>query len=100
MIDGTYEINIDVPLVDKHGRAELHSDGNTVTGVIDAPVIGEQSIEGTLDSENSFTCTGSFMLFLFGVIEYELHCEVNGDDISIVITSSKGDFKFAGARVK
>ena len=100
MIDGIYEISIDTPLANRPGRAELHSNGDTVTGVIDAPVIGEQSIEGKLDSENSFTAEGSFPLFLFGVIEYTLKCAVNGDDIAITILSSKGNFNFTGTRVQ
>ena len=100
MIDGIYEISIDTPLANRPGRAELHSSGDTVTGVIDAPVIGEQSIEGKLDSENSFTAEGSFPLFLFGVIEYTLKCAVNGDDIDITILSSKGNFNFTGTRVQ
>ena len=99
MIDGTYEIEIDAPLGRKSGTVVLRTDGNTVIGDIDAPVIGKQHVEGGLEGENAFSAQGAFKLMLVGKIEYTLRGEVQGDVLTIVVKSNKGDFELSGNRV-
>ena len=99
MIDGTYEFEIDTPLGSKPGTAEISEDGGKVTGKIDAPVIGKQSIDGTLEGENAFIAQGKLKVLLMGKIDYTLHGVVDGDSLRIAATTSKGDFELVGTRV-
>ena len=52
-----------------------------------------------MEGENAFNAEGTFMLFPFGRIRYDLHCEVDGDSLTVTIKSSKGSFNFKGKRV-
>lgn len=97
MIDGTYTIQVDTPFGKKPGKVVLRTEGDVVHADIDAPVVGRQQAEGKVDGD-TFTAKGTFKIMLMGKIAYSLRGEVKGDDISIVIDSSKGQFNLTGVR--
>ena len=97
MVDGTYTIHIDTPFGKKPGTVNLRTQGDTVFADIDAPVIGKQSTEGKVDGD-TFTAEGTFKLRLVGKVTYSLRGEVSGDDLNIVIDSSKGNYELSGVR--
>lgn len=98
MIDGTYAIEADTPLGHKSGTVTLTTSGDVAHAEIDAPILGKQQVEGKLEGDG-FSAEGTFKLGFFGTIDYTLKCVVEGDKLDIDIDSSKGAFKFSGARV-
>ena len=98
IIDGTYKIQIDTPLGSKPGTVTLQAAGDTVLADIDAPIVGKQRTEGRLEGDE-FTAEGTFKLKLVGKVSYSLRGTVVGDDLTISIDSSKGQFTLAGTRV-
>ena len=99
MIDGKYTIEIKNLLIPQRGKVKLRTEDDKVICDINAPVIGIQHTEGEMEGENAFNAEGTFMLFPFGRIRYDLHCEVDGDSLTVTIKSSKGNFNFKGKRV-
>lgn len=97
MIDGTYTIKVDTPLGKRPGTVILKTKGNVVYADINAPVVGKQTTEGTVKGD-SFTTEGTFKLKLFGKVTYKLNGTVAGDNLHIVIDSSKGQIKLDGVR--
>ena len=100
MIDGTYEIMIDTLFGSKSGTVELHTDGDRAIGEIDAPVIGKQHVEGQLEGENAFIAKGTHKLKLVGEVEFTLRGKVDGDTLHVSLQTNKGDFNFAGHRMR
>lgn len=98
MIDGTYRIELDTPLGHKSGMLTMRTEGEAVFAEIDAPLIGEQSVEGRMEG-NGFAAEGTFKLRFVGKVTYNLHGMVEGDDLTITIDSSKGAFELKGKRV-
>ena len=100
MIDGTYTLAIDTPFGRKPGTAELRTVGDKVQGVIDAPMVGKQRLEGRAEGEDAFSAAGTLKIMLMGKVTYDLRGKVEGDSIRITIQSSKGDFELEGTRVR
>ena len=98
MIDGTYKIAVDVPFGRKEGTVVLRTEGDTVIADIDAPVIGQQRVEGHAEGD-TFSAQGTGKLRIVGRIEYSLTGSVTGDDLHIDIDSSKGQFALDGVRI-
>ena len=98
MIDGTYNIKIDVPFGRKEGTIVLRTQGDTVFADIDAPLIGKAQVQGKSDG-NTFTAEGSGKIKLVGKVDYTIKGEVSGDTLHLDIHSTKGDFKIEGMRV-
>ncbi len=97
MIDGTYNMMVNTPLGPQPATATLRSNGDTYTGDIDAPVIGEQHIEGPV-KDDVFTAEGSFELLLIGEIVYKLTGKLEGDKLHITIDSNKVSLELEGTR--
>lgn len=97
MIDGTYNIRVDVPFGRKDGTIVLRTEGDAVFADIDAPLVGKQHIEGSVEGD-TFAAQGSTKIKLVGTVDYTLKGEVSGDDLCINIDSSKGEIKLEGHR--
>lgn len=97
MIDGTYKIKVDVPFGRKDGTIVLHSKGDVMTADIDAPIVGEQHVEGRAEGD-TFTAQGSGKIKIMGRIDYTLRGEVVGDKLHIIIESNQGQFSLEGVR--
>ena len=97
MIDGKYNIEVDVPFGRKEGTVDLRTEGDTAIADIDAPIVGRQHVEGHADGD-TFTADGSGKVKFVGKVDYTLTGEVKGDDLHIDINSNKGDFKLDGKR--
>ena len=98
MIDGTYDFEIDTPMGRQSGRIVLRSEGERAIADIDAPIIGNQHVEGQLEGTDGFSAHGSFSVFLMGTITYTLTGNVDGDSLHASIVSSKADFNIEGQR--
>lgn len=99
MVDGTYNIKVDVPFGRKDGTVVLRTDGDVVFADVDAPIIGKLSIEGRAEGDNKFTAEGTGKFKLVGVVDYTVEGEVAGDELHIDVTSEKGGLKLEGVRV-
>ena len=98
MIDGTYNVKVDIPLGRKDATVVLRSQGDVLSIDVDAPIIGKQHMEGQVEG-NTFSAQGTTRIMLSGKINYTLTGEVSGDDLHISIQSNKGDFILDGVRV-
>ena len=98
MIDGTYNVKVDIPLGRKDATVVLRSQGDVLSVDVDAPIIGKQHMEGQVEG-NTFSAQGTTRIMLSGKINYTLTGEVSGDDLHISIQSNKGDFILDGVRV-
>ena len=99
MIDGTYEIAIDTRMGSKVVTVAAHTEGDTVVGEINAPIVGKQRIVGRVEGEDAFSAQGTIRLMLVGKIDYALHGQVTGNLLRATVKSSKGDFELTGTRV-
>lgn len=97
MIDGTYKINVDVPFGRKDGTIVLRTEGDAVIADINAPVVGEQHVEGHAEGDK-FTAQGSGKIKLVGKVDYSLEGEVTGDKLLMQIKTNKGDLEIEGVR--
>lgn len=97
MIDGTYAIEVDTPAGRKSGRVTLATQGSAMTMDLDAPIIGKQHAEGSVDGD-TFAAEGKLKMLLLGKMDYTLTGKVDGDAISASIHTSKGDFEAVGVR--
>ena len=95
MIDGTYNIKVDVPIGRKNGTVTLRTEGDAVFADIDAPLVGKQHVQGHAEGD-TFTAQGSGKIKLVGKVDFTLQGEVSGDDLRIDIKSNKGDFQIMG----
>lgn len=98
MIDGTYNIEFDIPLGRKKGTVTLRTEGDVVFADIEAPLLGKQHGEGHVDG-NTFTAEGSGKFKLVGKVDYTLKGVVEGNDLHVDIQSSKGEIKLDGTRI-
>ena len=99
MVDGNYAIYVDTLLGRRPGSVTLRTEGAKTFADINAPVIGKQFIEVRVE-DNTFTAEGTFWLMLMGMIRYYLRGEVEGDNLHILIQSTKGKFDIRGKRVQ
>ena len=97
MIDGKYNIEVDVPFGRKEGTVDLRTEGDTAIADIDAPIVGEQHVEGRAEGD-TFTAQGSGKIKIMGRIDYTLRGEVVGDKLHIIIESNQGQFSLEGVR--
>ena len=98
MIDGTYNIKIDVPFGRKEGTIALHTENGVLFADIDAPVVGKQHMEAQAEGD-TFTAQGSGKIKFLGQVEYTLKGVVSGDNLHVDIQSNKGELKLDGIRV-
>ena len=98
MVDGNYAIYVDTLLGRQPGSVTLRTEGAKTYADINAPVIGKQFIEVKVGDDNTFEAEGTFWLMLMGMIRYYLRGEVEGDDLHILIQSTKGKFDTNGKR--
>ena len=97
MLDGTYNIKVDVPIGRKDGTINLSTKGDIVSAESDAPIVGKQHLEGHAEGD-TFTAEGSGKVKFMGKIDYTLKGEVSGDNLHIDISSNKGNFTLDGTR--
>ena len=98
MLDGTYAFEVDTKLGHKKGTLEIHVQGSTAIGTLNAPVIGKKRFEGHADGD-TFTAQGTIKLMLVGKIDYSVRGQAEGDELHIAIESSKGNFNLTGTRI-
>ena len=98
MIDGTYNIEFDTPLGRKKGTVVLRTEGEVVFADIDAPLLGQKSMQGHFEGD-AFTAEGSGKIKLIGKVDFTLQGKVEGDSLHVDIKSNKGDYVLEGTRV-
>lgn len=98
MIDGTYNVEADTPIGKKSGTVALRTQGDTVLGEIDMPIVGKQNVEAEKGEGDTFSAQGVFKALLVGKVNYSLQGQVENDELHVSIVSSKGDFELKGTR--
>ena len=98
MIDGSYRTEIETPMGRKQITVVLRTRGDEVFADVDAPIIGKQHISGSVEGD-SFTLAGKVKALLIGKVSYTAEGRVQGDDLRVVVHTSKGDLDLVGTRM-
>lgn len=97
MIDGKYEVSMDLPVGPIKGILYLVTDEMSVNGYLEA--MGKQSpFSGGTVEGNQFRFTGNFKTIL-GNINYNITGTVNGNKLEIEAVTNKGNFKIEGNKI-
>lgn len=98
-IDGSYNIEVDTPLGKQTAKLVLKSDGNTLSGSVEAEIAGLQEFSG--GTVNGDEANWSMELNSpMGKLKLEYKCKISGDEITGEVKA--GDFgssPFKGKRV-
>ena len=96
MVDGTYQVRMRTPLGVKNGELILHSNDGTLNGSL--VVMGKKNIfePGTTDGKN-FNFKGKIQNSV-GKTDYVCSGSVNGDELSGIAKTKKGDLALNGIR--
>ena len=96
MVDGTYQVRMRTPLGVKYGELILHSNDGTLNGSL--VVMGKKNIfePGTTDGKN-FNFKGKIQTSV-GKTDYVCSGSVNGDELSGIAKTKKGDLALNGIR--
>lgn len=97
MVDGTYAVEGRTPLGKKKGTLVLATDGGTCTADLDMAGRSKR-FEGAVDGDH-VSFSGSLKLpFPLGLVNYELECDVVGDELTGTCRSKKFSFAVKGTR--
>lgn len=96
MIDGTYAINIKTPMGLKKGELTLAGKDGVLTGKMVALGKENDINPGTYDGDH-FAFSGELKTAV-GKLAYDLSGTVNGDELSGVAKTKKGDLTLKGTR--
>lgn len=96
-VDGTYKVKVSSPIGEQEGKLVLKSEGNKITGTIEAPM-GKADFSGNVNGNDV-----AWIMEIsspVGKAKLEFKGKVNGQDISgTVKTGIFGDFPFNGKKV-
>jgi hypothetical protein len=98
-VDGNYHIEIDTPMGKQTANLVLKTDGNTLSGSIEAQMGGLQEFSG--GTVNGDDLTWSMTLDSpMGKIDLEYNCKVTGDEIAGEVKAGNfGTVPLKGKRV-
>ncbi|MBT1169623.1 hypothetical protein [Bifidobacterium sp. SO4] len=95
MIDGTYNVIVRTPLGARKGVVDLSDKDGVLTATV--TVKGRtQNATGTADSD-AFAFSGKAKTPV-GMLDYRINGHVDGDDITAVCLTAKGEFSISGKR--
>lgn len=96
MVDGTYEVSLKSPMGLKKGELKLHSEGGVLSGGM--TVMGKENPigPGTAEGDN-FSFSGELKTAV-GKLAYMCEGRVEGNAISGVAKTKKGDLPLTGKR--
>lgn len=96
MIDGTYQVMMKTPMGVKKGELTLKSENNALTGSIYVMDRETPLLSGTTDGAN-FSFSGDLETAA-GKLAYNCAGRVDGDVLSGMAKTRKGDFPLTGTR--
>lgn len=97
MIDGKYEVNIDSPMGRIKGIIGLITNGENLSGYIEA--MGSKNVfEGGKIVGNTCTFVGEIKTMI-GSINYTVTGKVIGDILDITANTNKGNFNIKGKKI-
>lgn len=94
MIDGTFEITAETPMGPKTGTAVLHTEGETLTGIMSALGL-ELAIENGRVQDDSFTFGGKVDTFA-GPVVFTCGGRVKEAHIEGIVNAAGRTFAFTG----
>ncbi len=97
MLDGKYVSSLNTPMGVINGAITLMSKNNNVQGMLE--IMGmKNNFQGVRTAENECKFSGNFNTPL-GNIEYNATCKVINDNLELLASTNKGNFKLMGKRV-
>ena len=98
MIDGTYQISIQVGRSTHRGAAVLATSGDVLTANITVDGLGSLRRQGTCTGDE-FALSGTINMFLFGRITYRIDGLVAADQLKATCATNKGTYDIVGKRL-
>ena len=98
MLDGTYSIQMRTPMGPKDGKLLLRTQGNLLSGVLEVLGNANPFTNGQADG-NRCRFSSQFKTAL-GSVDYEAEGQVDGDTLTAVSRTAKGDLKITGTRIR
>ena len=96
-MDGIYEMNIKTPMGNIASRVKLITNGNNLSGYIEA--MGKRSeFSGGKVSGNNFAISGNINASI-ATIKYDIQGMVQGNFLNINANTNMGSFKLQGKKV-
>lgn len=96
MLDGKYSCTLNTPMGALNGSITLMSRGNDVQGILE--IMGMRNgFNGKRTRQNECGFKGDFNTPI-GNIEYTATCIVNGNELELITSTNKGNFKILGKR--
>ena len=96
MVEGKYSITMKTPLGVQKGVVTLNVNGDSLSGVFKALGTANNFNDGKV-SGNNFTFSGRLRTMI-GSISYVVEGAIDGDNITAVAKTSKGNFQITGKR--
>ena len=97
MIDGKYNIIMKTPMGLKKGNVTLNAEGNSISGSLE--ILGKINTfeNGTTDGKQC-TFSGNLQTAM-GKIAYVVEGTVEGDTLTAISKTKKGDMQITGSRI-
>ena len=96
-MDGLYEMNIKTPMGNINSKVKLMTNGNDLSGYIEA--MGKRNeFSGGKVNGNNFTISGSLNASI-AIIKYDIQGMVQGNILNINANTNMGSFKLQGKKV-
>lgn len=96
-MDGIYEMNIKTPMGNINSKVKLITNGNDLSGYIDA--MGKRNeFSGGKVNGNNFMISGSLNASI-AIIKYDIQGTVQGNILNINANTNMGSFKLQGKRI-
>lgn len=96
MVSGVYQVAMVTTMGKKRGILTLHADDGALGGTLFIMGVENRIETGQVLAEH---CTfNGLMQTQMGEVRYTIDCDIDGDQLSGVAKTSKGDMRFTGLR--
>ena len=98
MLDGTYGILMRTPMGPKKGMLQVQTQGNLLSGVLE--VLGNANPFTNGQAEGNLCRFSGRIRTALGSVAYEAEGRVDGDTLTAVSRTAKGDMNITGTRIR
>lgn len=98
MLDGTYKVSLATPIGPINGTITLITNGNTIQGTLET--MGMKNTFNGMKIANDKCKFSDVLNTPMGKINYNAVCSVFNNTIELDISTSQGNFKITGKKIK
>ncbi|MDL2318996.1 hypothetical protein LJC74_08005 [Eubacteriales bacterium OttesenSCG-928-A19] len=96
MVGGVYQVAMITTMGKKRGTLTLHADDGVLSGRLFIMGVENRIESGHVDAEHCIF--SGCMQTQTGEVRYTIDCNIDGDQLTGVAKTSKGDMRFTGLR--